>query len=140
MKTECSTISPAKNLQISSCSIATLSHVCFVPMQKCMKWLRCCTSVQITSHHTVCIVQRNFTHLIRCQTMKVNKEILHIYQVSNKEWISNTSRKHVNYEEDKITYPWTSLTTSKIRIFAMVLIKCVKFLCSLSLFDTWLNV
>jgi hypothetical protein len=32
----------------------------------------------------------------------------------------NTSRKHVNYEEDKIKYPWTSLTTSKIRIFAMV--------------------
>ena len=26
----------------------------------------------------VCIVQRNFTHVIRCQTMKVNKEILHI--------------------------------------------------------------
>jgi hypothetical protein len=25
-----------------------------------------------------CIVQRNFTNLIRCQTMKVNKEILHI--------------------------------------------------------------
>ena len=53
---------------------------CFfiVSTQKCMKWLRCCTSAQITSHHTVCIVQRNFTHLIRCQTMKVNKEILHI--------------------------------------------------------------
>ena len=52
--------------------------VFFVPTQKCMKWLRCCTSAQITSHHTVCIVQRNLTHLIRCQTMKVNKEILHI--------------------------------------------------------------
>ena len=34
--------------------------------------------------------QRNFTHLIRCQTMKVKPYI-----------ILNTSRKHVNYEEDK---------------------------------------
>ena len=60
------------------------------------------------SYHTVCIVQRNFTHLIRCQTMKV------------KPYIILNTRKHVNYEEDKIKYPWTSLATSKIRIFAMV--------------------
>jgi hypothetical protein len=34
--------------------------------------------------------QRNFTHLIRCQAMKLKPYI-----------ILNTSRKHVNYEEDK---------------------------------------
>ena len=38
--------------------------------------------------------QRNFTHLIRCQTMKVKPYI-----------ILNTSRKHVNYEEDKNKVP-----------------------------------
>jgi hypothetical protein len=35
----------------------------------------CCCRCRC-SYHTVCIVQRNFTHLIRCQTKKVNKEIL----------------------------------------------------------------
>ena len=38
--------------------------------------------------------QRNFTYLIRCQTMKVKPYIL-----------LNTSRKHVNYEEDKNKVP-----------------------------------
>ena len=40
------------------------------------------------------IVQRNFTHLIRCQTMKVKPYI-----------ILNTSRKHVNYEEVPMNKP-----------------------------------
>ena len=38
--------------------------------------------------------QRICTHLIRCQTMKVKPYI-----------ILNTSRKHVNYEEDKNKVP-----------------------------------
>jgi len=53
--------------------------------------------------------QTNFTHLFRCQTLKVKPYI-----------ILSTSRKHVNYEEDKNKVPWTSFTTSKIRIFALV--------------------
>ena len=42
--------------------------------------------------------QRNFTHLIRCQTMKVKPYI-----------ILNMSRKHVNYEEDKNKVPMNKL-------------------------------
>ena len=38
--------------------------------------------------------QRNFKHLIRCQTMKVKPCI-----------VLNTSRKHVNYEEEKNKVP-----------------------------------
>ena len=40
-------------------------------------------------------VNRHFTHLIRCQTMKVKPYIISL----------NTSRKHVNYEEDKNKVP-----------------------------------
>ena len=38
--------------------------------------------------------QRNFTHLIRCQTMKVNKNFLHD-QVSNNESEAIHNIKHV---------------------------------------------
>jgi hypothetical protein len=48
-----------------------------------------------------CIVQRNFTHLIRCQTMKVKPYI-----------ILNTSRKHVNYEEVSMNKPYNIQNTN----------------------------
>ena len=43
--------------------------------------------------------------------------------------ILNTSRKHVNYEEDK----WTNLTTFKIRIFAIFGIFHISFFKALSI-------
>ena len=48
-----------------------------------------------------CIVQRNFTHLIRCQTKKVKPYI-----------ILNTSRKHVNYEEVPMNKPYNIKNTN----------------------------
>jgi hypothetical protein len=45
--------------------------------------------------------QRNFTHLIRCQTMKVKPYI-----------ILNTSRKHVNYEEVPMNKPYNIQNTN----------------------------
>ena len=48
-----------------------------------------------------CIVQRNFTHLIRCQTMKVKPYI-----------VLNTSRKHVNYEEVPMNKPYNIQNTN----------------------------
>ena len=42
--------------------------------------------------------------------------------------ILNTSRKHVNYEEDKSKVPMNKLYTSKIRIFAAMVFSIFHFL------------
>jgi hypothetical protein len=70
--------------------------------------------------------QRHFTHLIRCQTMKVKPYI-----------ILNTSRKHVNYEEVPMNKPYNIQNTNIYKMYMLcdfflkyfILNTCTKLLC-----------
>jgi hypothetical protein len=70
-----------------------LIYLLFVFISFCLSFFVsfCNTFNQVSNNESD---ERHFTHLIRCQTMKVKPYI-----------ILNRSRKHVNYEEDKNKVP-----------------------------------